>query len=211
MTATGGIGSGYDWWNDPRSTPYHAALTKAAAETNGRLTSHQMANLIGGESSFDASAKNSSSSATGIAQILAGTAKNPGSGLSSVDPSDPEASILFAGKYIGRYGVRQYSGGTYSTNDLNTKLTNDVLSGSTQDTATKAGVSSFDDYLAKLQSGGPVLSSDVSGETPATVESGEGLTGIAAIVSEYSTRLVVILLGLIFVAGALFMMVESKK
>lgn len=59
--------------------------------------------LIGQESGFNPSAYNQSSGATGIAQILPSTAANPGYGLQSVDPTDPNASLSFAAQYLNKF------------------------------------------------------------------------------------------------------------
>ena len=56
--------------------------------------------VIQAESGFNPGAYNSSSGATGIAQILPSTAANPGFGLSPVDPTNPTDALQFAAQYL---------------------------------------------------------------------------------------------------------------
>lgn len=72
----------------------------ANVEQNNGIPSGLLSSLLAQESSFNPDAYNPSSGAEGIAQIIPSTAADPGYGISPVDPTNPAASISFAGQYL---------------------------------------------------------------------------------------------------------------
>jgi len=100
--AISGIISGNGNLNDIKgytkaSPEVKSAIDNAATKTN--LTPSEtflLANMIATESSFNPSAKNPNSSATGLGQFVTGTWKIYGQG----DPRDPNASALATAKYM---------------------------------------------------------------------------------------------------------------
>ncbi|ATS92590.1 lytic transglycosylase [Gluconobacter phage GC1] len=179
-----------DWWDNEKSAPYHDDLIAGAAASGGTVTPQELANQIGQESGFDPNAKSTTSSATGIAQILKSTAENPGYGLSSVDPTDASASIRFAGAYDGKVGVSGYSGGNYSKADLDSGTTSG--SGATGATGTAD---------TKDEGSGGSDTEDAS-------DSDAG--GLMGIIEEFGTRMAVIVLGIVFILIALYALTNSK-
>lgn len=219
--ATGAIGSGYDWLSDPRSAPYLHDLTigaqnsAIAAERSGHpenaLTVQELANQIGGESSFDPDAINpkavNGEHATGIAGILPSTAAQPGYGLSSVDLTDPHAAIQFAGAYDGAVGIKEYSGGGYSKADLSSN------NGSAVSAVDAANADAARAYALKNPDATSIVVKDGK-VTGASIETGllsnssgmqQGLQGIVAAGGEIFTRVVVAGVGLLLIGGGLLM------
>lgn len=199
----------YDWWNDPRSAPYHAALIKGAANSKGVVTPQQLANQIGIESGFDVSAK-SSTGAVGIAQILPSTAKDPGYGVASVDPTDPEAAIEFAGSYDGARGISGYSGGEYSMTDVN----NGTLSGQSEEQNAVSGALSALNPLTMATSGlstawNALTGSSSSGDTEGTASVPQN--GLVSGIEALGTRATLVLLGIVFVGGAFLLLRPSAS
>ena len=203
----GTLNNGVDWWNSASSQPYHNDLIIAANNSRqsaiatghpeNALTPQEIAQQIGIESGFKSDAVNSTSGATGIAQILPSTAAQPGYGISAVNPNDPHAAIQFAGAYDGAVGVTGYSHGGYSVNDL-----------SPANGATKGAQSGNGDFLSEDQkkqitdnqgSDYTVKGKDVTAIKPS------GLSGIVAASEEVFTRLVVVGVGLLLIFGGVIM------
>lgn len=215
MTKPGAIGSGYDWLSDPRSAPYRQDLaigaqnSAIAAEKSGHpenaLSIQELANQIGGESSFDPNAVNpkavNGEHAAGIAGILPSTAKQPGYGLAAVDLTDPHAAIQFAGAYDGAVGIDGYSGGGYKKSDLASSNGSTVPYEQLTDDQKKA----YNAYTTDPNSviGGLLKSGDQT-VTKDTIPA-NGPVGIVAVLGEYFTRSVVAVLGLLLIGGGLLM------
>ena len=79
-------------------TDYSGAI--ATAEQQNGIPAGLLDQLLTTESSQNPTAYNPVSGAIGIAQIEPGTAADPGYGINPVNPSDPFASIAFAGQYL---------------------------------------------------------------------------------------------------------------
>ena len=236
--------AGHDWYDDPVSAPYHddldiaAANSQAAAISSGHpenaMTSRQIANQIGIESGYDTGAV-SSTGAVGIAQILPSTAKNPGYGIASVDPTDTSAAIQFMGTYDGTRGVSGYSGGQYNMDDVNSGALHVTANGNTAasgqvagSTLTQAQQDAINAAGSDTSTEGVVLNSDGSASSIAdgSIDTGDGsdygaigkalasatgskngggLTGIVAAGEEVFTRVVVVAIGLLLIFGGLIM------
>lgn len=213
----------YDWWDDPRSAPYHDALTKGAANSGGVVTPQQLANQIGIESSFNPNAV-SSTGAIGIAQILPSTANDPGYGISAVDPTDANAAIEFAGSYDGARGISGYSGGEYSMADVaNGDLSGTgsssssgslgLLGQSDEQSAVSSALSSMNP-LTMATSGLSTAWNALTGGTSSTGTSGTSEApqdGLVAGVEAFGTRATLVLLGIVFVGGAFLLLRPSPS
>ena len=215
-----------DWYNDPASQPYHTDLDIAAANSQqaaiasghpeNALSAQQIAQQIGIESGYDTSAV-SKKGATGIAQIMPSTAKDPGYGIGTVDPNDPHAAIQWAGTYDGTLGVKRYSNGGYDVSYLSTPSGTKLANGST----IKASDVSDSDMGIVTNSDGTVTHitddsvSTGDGSSLGTFgkaladatgsKGGTGLTGLVAGGEEIFTRIVVVGIGLLLIFGGLIM------
>ena len=214
-----------NWYDDPASQPYHADLDIAAANSQqaaiasghpeNALSAQQIAQQIGIESGYDTSAV-SKKGATGIAQIMPATAKDPGYGIGTVDPNDPHAAIQWAGTYDGTLGVKRYSNGGYDVSDLSTPSSNTVTLANGQ----KVNVEDNDTFIRLNKDGTVTHGKDTSIQTGDGSELGTfgkalanvtgspgsaGLTGVVAGGEEIFTRIVVVGIGLLLIFGGLIM------
>lgn len=199
----------HDWWDDPASQPYHQSLINGAAASGGVVTPQQLANQIGIESSFNPNAV-SSTGAVGIAQILPSTAKDPGYGISSVDPTDPNAAIEFAGAYDGARGVSGYSGGEYNMSDVDNGSVSNTANASTDGSTSDGSVLDSLNPLNMLTSGAKSALNLFSG-SGSTSSGSTPQNGLVAGIEAFGTRATLILLGLVFVAGAFFLLRPSTS
>jgi soluble lytic murein transglycosylase-like protein len=101
--------SGYPFVFEPQSQQYADAI-KAAEEKNG-VPFGLLASLLRQESGFNKDAFNAESGAMGIAQFLAGTAKDM-----NINPYDPYQSIDGAARYL--VVISNYLGGSAGWRDI---------------------------------------------------------------------------------------------
>lgn len=143
---------------------------------------------IGRESGWNQNAKNPNSSATGIAQFIKGTAKEFG-----INPLDPIASLDAAAKYDAQLYAK--------TGSWQSALTSyGTLHGASSKT--------LDEFNASLDSGG---SYDAMGNyTGGTGDSQSGsakeaVTQVGSYLATVMSRPIVVVLGVIFIAGAIYL------
>lgn len=193
----------------------YAGAIDAAASQYG-VPSNLLAAQIGVESGYNPSAFNVSSGATGIAQILPSTAANPGYGLASVNPNDPNASIGFAAAYdsvmyaltgswtgaLQRYGSLPSDGsaGTTAQQQLAAIAAGADGNGiSAADIASAAGVGTSE--IGQLAPGtAGVTSTSNCGYNP-----GCYLTALGGWIGQYLTGGAFIVVGLILLLGAIYL------
>lgn len=149
---------GHDWWSDPVSAPYHDMINNAIkkyGQGDPLITRERIANQIGMESSFDPNNVNPDSGATGLAQILASTAKSPGYGVKPVtNRKDPEQSIDFMVAYDHARGVSAYSGGGYNNNDVDAGKIGAFKSQSSANSNSKLGHVKMDANVVQISTNG---------------------------------------------------------
>lgn len=149
---------GHDWWNDPVSAPYHDMIDSSIAkygQGDPLITRERIANQIGMESSFDPNNVNPDSGATGLAQILASTAKSPGYGVKPVtNRKDPAQSIDFMVAYDHARGVSAYSGGGYNNNDVDAGKIGAFKSQSSANSNNKLGHVKMDANVVQISTNG---------------------------------------------------------
>lgn len=111
----------------------YLSAVQANAARNGQSPS-LLAQVLGDESSFNPGAQAGGSTASGLGQILSGTASNPGFGIPAVDSSDPIASIGFTSDYLAATGGAGYQSFANASAQAGTNQTG-VLNGNYQDGA----------------------------------------------------------------------------
>lgn len=181
------------------SAPYDDYIDAAAARN--RLDPDFLRGLFKRESGFNPNAVNPRSGATGLGQVLASTARDPGYGIAPLlDRTNPQANIDFSAAYLraridraGGFdaGVRGYSGSEYGASGIRPIGRADGQ----QSPSTP------------ISAAGPLMNESAA-ETRRLLEQGRGETGLGAAVadatglSDWFRRIAIGLVGLIMLAVA---------
>jgi soluble lytic murein transglycosylase-like protein len=179
--------------------------TEAAAYANQYGVPTQLfSDLINQESSFNPNAYNPLSGATGIAQFLPSTAADPGYGVSSFDPTNPDSSLSAAAQYLS---ALYHTFGSWTQALL-------AYSGSSGTTPYPGNQAIANDLQVLGEGQGTASSTSAAGSqtTPNTEASSEasGCTGWlstpVACITATLTELGFVLLALVVIAAGLFLL-----
>lgn len=185
----------------PLTAADQAAIAKASQQTG--VPTGLLSAIALQESAGDPNARNASSGATGLFQILPSTAASPGYGVAPFvgNLTDPDSSALFAAQYLSaqdkRLGswdaaVSQYSGGAYSLSTLASKYPDQI-----------GGSATVNDGLDGGITGGGIG----TGGAPATGPGGSAGLGGTAISKLLDPLWEVVSRGLLIVVGLAILMV----
>jgi hypothetical protein len=163
---------------------------------------------INAESGWNPNAYNASG-ATGLGQVLPSTAADPGYGIAPLtDPTDPNANLSFSAQLLSAYhtqtgswsgALAKYTGQPASNfTQYDTPSTVNGTPATTQSTSMLSGALNFLDPLNLFHSG----SSTAQSQTVQTTVSG--------FIGEEITKAIIVIVGMILLAGALFMLSSSK-
>jgi hypothetical protein len=210
-------------YGNPQSSPYYNDAV-AAAQQYG-VPVNLFLNQISVESGWNPTAINPSSGATGIAQFLPSTASNAGYGISPFDPTNPSASLNAAAQYdsalyaqTGSWGqaLAAYAQGLGNVqngnayNNLSPQYQQLVQQAQQYDA--QGNPANGSNYYSGNYPGngyGGVIANANGGSN--TGSSGTGiLSGFQGWLAQSAGNVVIVILGVVFVAGGLFLLGGGK-